>query len=261
MGMKFVLIPAGKFLMGSGASEEGRGPDEGPQHEVEISSPFYMCVNLVTQEQFETLMGSNPAFFTPAGEGRIAVQGVDTRRLPVDNVLFKDATTFCQNLSARSEEKGRSYRLPTEAEWEYACRAGTRTPFAFGDKLIAAQANFNPGEPEVIRKNVPGGQRGTGLQRPSPVGSYPPNAWGLYDMHGNLWEWCADYYDPEYYARSPKVDPFSQQPTGDDKRVVRGGAWSAEVSMCRSAKRLASSSGNKFRMNGIGFRVACTVEK
>jgi formylglycine-generating enzyme required for sulfatase activity len=250
MGMKFVLIPAGKFLMGASASEIGWGADEGPQHEVEISSPFYLCVHLVTQEQFESLMGSNPAHFSPRGQGNLAVQGLDTGRLPVDNVLFGEAMAFCQKLSARPEEKGRAYRLPNEAEWEYACRAGTTTRFAFGDTISTTQANFLSGD--GIVRNV---------RRPTPVGSYPANAWGLFDMHGNLWEWCADSYDPDYYARSPKVNPLNDKPSADDKRVLRGGSFSADMDLCRSAKRYASPGGNKVRFSAVGFRVACTVSK
>ncbi len=168
IGMKLALIPAGTFLMGSPDSELGRCPDEGPQHEVTISRPFYLSIHPVTQREYQTVMGVNPACF-------MANLFKRNPGHPVEQVSWDEAVDFCQRLSSLAAEKhaGRVYRLPTEAEWEYACRAGTTTPFHFGTSLFSIQANID------YNRN-----------RTTKVGSYPPNAWGLYDMHGNVWEWC-----------------------------------------------------------------------
>src|SRR5262249_8488763 len=166
---------------------------------------------------------------------------------------------FCRKLSDLAAEKnaGRAYRLPTEAEWEYACRAGTTTAFHFG-KALSDQANCNG--------NYPYGAAGKGpfLQKTAKVGSYAPNAWGLYDMHGNVAEWCADWYDPDYYKNSPKEDPTGPAkgvvPTGfktDFFRVVRGGCWLDEARGCRAAYRFRLQSSDPYRW--VGLRVACDV--
>jgi formylglycine-generating enzyme required for sulfatase activity len=249
--MKLAFIPAGKFMMGSPASEEERNAEE-VQHEVTITKPFYLGVTLVTQAQFDKVMGKNPSFFHAKGGG-----GPDH---PVDQVLWTDAGEFCQKLSALPEEKkaGRVYRLPTEAEWEYACRAGTTTAFHFGNSLSSKQANFNG--------NYPYGSadKGPYLRRTEKVSSYPANAFGLYDMHGNLWEWCSDWYDPDYYKNSPKEDPkgpakgvVSTGFRNDFFPVVRGGCWLDEARGCRSAYRFRLMPSERYRW--VGFRVACDV--
>jgi formylglycine-generating enzyme required for sulfatase activity len=247
IGMKLTLIPAGKFIMGSPEGEAERDPEE-RQHEVEITKPFYMGIYEVTQGQYEAIQGQkqNTAFFR---------QGQD---FPMDQVRWPQAVAFCSKLSAKIEEKkaGRTYRLPTEAEWEYACRAGKKTVFHFGDALSSKEANF--------KGNFPygGAPKGNFLQKTAKVGSYAPNAWGLYDMHGNVGEWCADYYDPDYYKNSPKQDPKGPAkgvvPTdfsNDFYRVVRGGCWLDEAQACRAAYRFRLQSSEPYRW--VGFRVVC----
>ncbi len=144
IGMKLVLIPAGKFMMGSPKDEKDRGDDE-EQHEVSITKPFYLGVYLVTQAEYEKVMGNNPSWFSAKGDGKDKVKDIDTSLFPVEMVYWNNAIAFCKKLSELPEEKkaGRVYRLPTEAEWEYACRAGTKTVFHYGDSLSSKQANFD----------------------------------------------------------------------------------------------------------------------
>src|SRR5262249_50014349 len=149
--------------------------------------------------------------------------------------------------------RGRTYRLPTEAEWEYACRAGTETPFSvdFGRSLSSAQANFDG------RRPYGSAPRGDFLERTSPVGSYAPNAWGLYDVHGNVWEWCRDCYADDYYKNSPRNDP--KGPATGSERVLRGGSWQNHARLCRSACR--DRAGERYRSLNAGFRVVLEVRK
>jgi formylglycine-generating enzyme required for sulfatase activity len=252
IGMKLVLIPAGKFLMGSPDSESERSSDEGPQHEVEITRPFYLGVFPVTQEQYQRVTGGNPAWFSPAGGGKERVAGRDTRAYPVEMVAWEEAVAFCKKLSALPEEESacRVYRLPTEAEWEYACRAGSATPFHFGDHLASDRANFDGSQPY---RAAPG----LALGRTSAVGSYPANAWGLFDLHGQVWEWCHDWFDREYYRRSARRDPMGPQKSPEQRRALRGGSWYYGGWSCRSAYRHRSEPGNRDAC--IGFRVALVV--
>lgn len=252
LGMKLALIPAGKFVMGSPTTEAERDPRE-VQHEVTITRPFYLGVHTVTQDQYKKVMGKNPSFF----QGKTG--GPDN---PVDQVKPNEAIDFCNKLSALPDEKkaGRVYRLPTEAEWEYACRAGTSTPFHCGSTLSSKQANFNGNHP------YGGADKGPYLRHPEKVGSFPPNAWGLHDMHGNVWQWCNDFYDPDYYSKSPKEDPKGPEkgvmPTGfpdDFFRVVRGGCWLDEGRACRSARRFRLMGHRDAAYRWVGFRVACNV--
>jgi formylglycine-generating enzyme required for sulfatase activity/tRNA A-37 threonylcarbamoyl transferase component Bud32/mono/diheme cytochrome c family protein len=226
IGMKFTLIPKGRFPMGSPNDEDGRGTDE-KLHEVHITRPFYMGVYEVTQEEYEKVMKSNPSFFSAEGKGSRQVEDLDTRRFPVERVSWEDAQEFCRKLSALTAEKkaGRVYRLPTEAEWEYACRGGASkaTPFHCGTRLSSKDANF-----EGIK------------QRTTEVGSFPPNGFGLYDMHGNVQEWCADWYDKDYYADSPREDPTGPTTDTNGFKVLRGGSWDEEAGHCRSAFRRGS---------------------
>jgi formylglycine-generating enzyme len=250
IGMKLALIPAGKFVMGSPATEAERDSEELP-HEVTISKPFYMGVHEVTQRQWEKILGKNPSFFKQANSD-----------YPLEQVRWTEAADFCRRLSDLAAEKtaGRVYRLPTEAEWEYACRAGSTTPFHFGAALSSKLANFDGRFP------YGGADQGPNLAKPAKVGSYPPNAWGLYDMHGNVAEWCADWYDPAYYKNSP-----SENPTGPEKgvvktgfgkdffRVVRGGCWLDEGRALRAAYRFRLQSSEPYRW--VGLRVVCEVPK
>ena len=246
--MRLVLIPAGKFMMGSPATEAGRGSNEGPQHEVTISKPFYMGVFEVTQEQYEQVMGVNPSDFKGA-------------KNPVENVSWDDAVKFCKKLSART---GKTAQLPTEAQWEYACRAGTTTAFHTGDALKPGQANAafpktsNPGVWDRIMawvgKFLP--QKAATIPT-TPAGSFPPNGFGLYDMHGNVLEWCSDWCAASY-ANLPagQAGAKNQDPTGPDSgacRVLRGGCWDFIPQFCRSADRYRFSP--DFRYLDFGFRV------
>ena len=231
IGMEFANIPAGKFLMGSPATEKERSPNE-TQHEVTLTQGFRMGVHEVTQAQYEQVMGKNPSHFKGA-------------TLPVETVSYDDALAFCQKLSDLPAEKaaGRKYRLPTEAEWEYCCRAGTSTPLHFGNELNGTQANCDGNNPYGTTK------KGPYLEKTSPVGSYPANAWGLYDMHGNVWEWCQDWYGD--YPKQSVTDPRGPE-VGSDC-VFRGGGWSDGAANCRSAVRYW---GVPSLRDGFGFRLA-----
>jgi formylglycine-generating enzyme required for sulfatase activity len=254
VGMKLVLIPAGKFKMGSPADEDGYFRDQGPVHDVEITRPFFLGAHEVTQGQYEKVMGANPSSFAATGNDKASrdrVIGLDTSTFPVDSVSWHDAVAFCAKLTALPEEKaaGRAYRLPTEAEWEYACRAGSSTPFHSGDSLSSKQANFNGNFPSG------GGDRGPYLQRTCPVGSYAANVFGLHDMHGNVWEWVADRYGEDYYASSERRDP--QGPESGDRRILRGGSWDNRGKGCRTAFRRGHGPAN--RLSSYGFRVVCVA--
>jgi serine/threonine protein kinase/formylglycine-generating enzyme required for sulfatase activity len=251
IGMEFKLVKPGKFLMGSPPNERGHSDAE-HQHEIEITRSFYMDAYLVTQEQYERVVGNNPSMFSPTGTRKASVKGMDTQQFPVESVSWFDAVEFCRWLSERPEEKskGRAYRLPTEAEWEYACRGGPfiknpSPPFYFGWSLSSTQANFAGGAPFG---NAPIGPY---LFRTSKVGSYPSNSLGLYDFHGNVWQWCSDWYDPEYYKKSPPKDP--QGPERGERRVGRGGFWYGHGIQCRAAIRYFQPPG--FRADFFGFRV------
>jgi formylglycine-generating enzyme required for sulfatase activity len=241
IGMKLALIPAGDFMMGSPEGEGGS--EEHPQHRVRITRPFYLGVCEVTQSEYEAVVGQNPSHFPSKGGQH-----------PVENVSWLDAVRFCNELSEKEGIKplyeivgevvqvldgsGPGYRLPTEAEWEYACRAGTTTRFSFGNN------NTSLGEY--------GWYGGNSDRRTHPVGEKKPNAFGLCDMHGNVWEWCRDGYDAEYYQRSPVVDPPG--PLQAAQRVVRGGCWVDIPRHLRSADRLRPAPGLRFSV--VGFRLA-----
>ncbi|MCY2928864.1 MAG: formylglycine-generating enzyme family protein [Planctomycetota bacterium] len=251
VSMKLVLIPSGTFIMGSPWYEKDRRLEEGPQHEVTISRPFYMGVYEVTQQQYERVMGENPSQHKTIrgweAEYRIDVMNANPARHsggrnPVDSVQWEAAAEFCLKLS---ETVGRRVRLPTEAEWEYACRAGTSTAFNTGQTLSPDQASYNFNY-----------ERPHGASWPTetvPVGSFKPNAWGLYDMPGNVFEWCSDWSDEGYYAKSVKVDP--RGPATGRLRVLRGGAYLFPVRFCRSASRYDLSLRNGAADDCLGFRV------
>jgi formylglycine-generating enzyme required for sulfatase activity len=249
IGMKLVYIPKGTFSMGSPKNETDRRDDE-EEHDVEITKGFYLGMYEVTQGEYEKVMEENPSYFSAKGDGKAKVPE-DTKRFPVERVSYEDAVKFCAKLSGYPEEKQkkRVYRLPTEAEWEYACRGGasSKTPFHFGKSLSSKLANFNGKHP------YGGADECTYLERTCKVGSYQPNGFGLYDMHGNVWEWCSDWYATDYYGKNPKRDSQGPSEKGSD-RVVRGGSWGGHGLICRSAHRI--SIGPSYRCSDQGFRLA-----
>ncbi|MGL4549845.1 MAG: SUMF1/EgtB/PvdO family nonheme iron enzyme [Gemmataceae bacterium] len=222
-GMRFRLIPAGRFLMGADGDDPLAHPDERPRRPVTITRPFWAGVYPVTQAQYQGLAGTNPSSFRPGGRRK----RLNFASLPVERVDFADAEAFCRLL-------GPEYRLPTEAEWEYACRAGTTTRYHFGDDLTADDANANNWQ-----------------KRPSPVGEFAPNGWGLYDTHGNVWEWTADWYEDGYYGTGPDSDPAG--PPGGSSRVTRGGGWGAHPGRVTASCRGTVTPRSRYDCNG--FRV------
>jgi uncharacterized protein (TIGR02996 family) len=240
IGLRLCLLPAGRFRMGSPQGSRHRRDE--PAHEVTLTRPFYLGAFLVTQAQYKLVMGNNPSAFSPEGQYREKVAGLDTSDFPVEQAIWEEATEFCQRLTQREakDRPGWAYRLPTEAEWEHACRAGTTTAFHSGASLSMYQANGDAG-----RKG-----RRKALGRPSAVGSYRPNAFGLYDMHGNVWEWCSDWFGQ--YKPEPRTDP--RGPSGTYGRTCKGGSWRYDASCCRAANR--SGTTVTLRSDILGFRVA-----
>jgi formylglycine-generating enzyme required for sulfatase activity len=233
VALKLVRVPAGEFLMGSSAArDEG---NEVPQHLVRFERPFYIGQFPVTQAQWEAVMGNNPSHHKGSGD------------LPIDRVSWFDCQAFCDALC---KQQRRVFRLPSEAEWEYACRAGTTTTFAFGDTLSPKQANFVPyarlfGKPptdeagyvrEMELLAATPENRVQGKARPTPVGSYPPNAWGIYDMHGNVDEWCDDAWHPNYLG-APVNGTAWMDGADEAIRVLRGGWCAATEFVCTSSAR------------------------
>jgi formylglycine-generating enzyme required for sulfatase activity len=233
IGMKLVLIPKGTFMMGSPERE-----DE-PQHQVTISKDYYLGVTEVTQGQYEKVIGKNPSRFQKSSRFQeFRVRGSDTSMYPVEDVWWKEAEEFCKKLSDLPEEKkaGRVYRLPTEAEWEYACRAGSKSAYSFGE------SSKSLGDYAWFYENSNG--------QTHPVGEKKANAWGLYDMQGNVWEWCSDWYGQ--YPKGAVSDPVG--PREGSFRVIRGGSYFSEAANCRSANHNRHDPSDRFHY--YGFRVA-----
>jgi len=230
-----VAIPGGTFWMGAPDSE---GSDaERPRHQVMVA-PFWMGKFVVTQAQYVVVMGNNPSRFISANR-------------PVEQVSWHDAMEFCQKLSKKGK---RQFRLPSEAEWEYACRAGTTTSFYFGETISTNQANYDSKYPYETGQN--------GVYRPETkdVGSFPPNAFGLYDMHGNVWEWCLDHWHDSYVGAPTDGIAWIDEDVEDTAtRLVRGGSWSFNPGYCRSAYRSDSFARKAFSV--IGFRIVCSSPK
>ena len=272
-GLEMVVIEAGEFQMGSSLKEPGHRVDE-ILHRVRISEPFLLGEHEVTQGQFQEVMEFAPSHFMSESDGKEKVLRLDTGEFPVERVTWFDAVAFCNRLSKRDGYKpyykmanvqrdgesveradlaiegGNGYRLPTEAEWEYACRASTTQRFHFGTSVSGRKANC------VSRSVVLYGSAGKekSLGRTTKVGSYKPNAFGLYDMHGNVAEWCWDWYTKDYYARSLPEDPVG--PDRGHHRVLRGGSWLVNELSCRSASRFYLTADQ--RKYFAGFRVART---
>jgi formylglycine-generating enzyme required for sulfatase activity len=245
--MKLVLIPPGEYEMGSTPEEVAREleegkihkmpqwyfdriPPEAPRHHVRITKPFYLGMYPVTQAEYEKVMGVNPSATKLAGK--------DTSRHPVERLNWDEAMEFCHKLSTMPSEQAaaHSYRLPTEAQWEYACRAGTTTRWYTGDDEAEVM------DAAWFYTNAQGMEH--------PVGEKKPNAWGLYDMHGNVWQWCQDWYDKDYYVKSPADDPAG--PPDGSERVRRGGGWDGMAGIGRSACRFSREPAGK--ISGLSFR-------
>jgi len=226
--MELVLVRPGEFKMGSPEGEAGREAQEAP-HRVSIRRPFFLGRREVTQGEWRKVMGTSPSRFRDCGPS-----------CPVESVTWIEARAFVAKLGALD---GEDLRLPTEAEWEYACRAGTVTAFSTGDALGTDQANVELGFPD--RGSPPAEGRGSTM----PVGSFPPNPWGLYDMHGNVWEWCEDDACP--YPEGPAADPVGRCASG--RRIIRGGSWHFGADSARCALRYTHAPGD--RGFSLGFRI------
>jgi len=235
IGMKFVLIPAGTFTMGSPSTRTGNET----KHQVTISRPFYMQTTEVTQGQWKAIMGSNPSEFIFCGDD-----------CPVEQVTWNEVQDFIRTLNRR--EGTDKYRLPTEAEWEYAARAGTTTPFNTGNCLSTEKANYDGNYP------YPGCPKGENRRKTVRVGSFSPNAWGLYDMHGNVWEWVQDWYGS--YPLGSVTDPVGPASRLGWYRVFRGGGWDLGGELgCRSAYRGFKYGDPGTKCHARGFRLASTI--
>jgi formylglycine-generating enzyme required for sulfatase activity len=231
IGLEMVLIPAGKFQIGSPINEVERSSEESPRHIVNIPS-FLMSRFPITQRQWKVVMDNNPAIFIGNGDR------------PVETISWDEAQIFCQKLTERTDN---FYRLPSESEWEYACRAGTITAFSFGETIAANLANFNGAAPYLYAP------KGISNFTTTEVGTYPANGFGLHDMHGNVWEWCADHWHDDYDLLPQDGSAWTE--TGDHScRVIRGGSWRDPAHYCRSAKRAQNAANQGDRVTG--FRVA-----
>jgi formylglycine-generating enzyme required for sulfatase activity len=270
-GLDMVSIPAGSFTMGSPPDESERQPNEGPQHHVTIAS-FFIGASPVTQAQWSAVVSArpdrirrdldpNPSFF----------KGID---LPVESITWNQAEEFCLRLAALT---GRPYRLPSEAEWEYACRAGTATPFTFGPTVTPELANYcgtrgaicGDSDGRSVASDLYGGVKyGSGAYGQGPTGifrgtttrpgTFPPNRFGLYDMHGNVGEYCLDKRS-ENYADVPRDGSAALAGPRDSERILRGGSWSHNPAICRSAYRDSIAPGEMGWQGRIGLRVVCTL--
>ena len=272
-GLETAIIDAGDFQMGSPLKEPGRRVDEIP-HRVRINQPFLLGKHEVTQRQFQQVMAFAPSHFMNTADGKAKVLQLDTSDFPVERVTWFDAVAFCNRLSKKDGyapyykmanvqhdgnsitqavltiEGGNGYRLPTEAEWEYACRASTIQRFHFGSISNNKKANFIARGPSFYGTR----SKAKSMGRTAKVGSYQPNMWGLYDMHGNVAEWCWDWYARDYYAHADPKNPAG--PDGGHHRVLRGGSWLVNEASCRSASRFYLTGDQ--RKYFAGFRVART---
>jgi sulfatase modifying factor 1 len=251
IGMLFVLIPAGRFKMGSELSAEETArrfhdkaevfADEHPQHDVHISKAFLIGVYEVTNVQYRQFRSDH---YSGDYEG----ESLNADLQPATSVSHDDVMAFCSWLSKR---QGVACRLPTEAEWEYACRAGSQTPYPWGESISGRYCNFADVNAQSLLWRDETSDDGYAVT--APVGSYPANSFGLYDMIGNVWEWCSDWYGEEYYAESPANDPSGPTRNWTVNRVLRGGSWMNAPSFCRSSFRMKASQANRSANNG--FRV------
>ena len=241
--LEMMLIPGGTFIMGSPKEEENSMDSERPQHEVTIE-PFFMGKYQVTQAQWR-FVAQLPQVNRELEQDPSHFKG-DNR--PVEQVSWEDAVEFCDRLS---QYTGRTYRLPSEAEWEYACRAGSAKPFAFGDTITTNEVNYDG---NYTYGNAPKGEyRG----RTTPVGTFQPNAFGLYDMHGNVWEWCQDSWHSNYKGAPTDGSAWLDNEESSNRKLLRGGSWGINPANCRSAFRYDNDL--DYRIGNFGFRVVCSA--
>jgi len=234
--LHMVLVPAGEFLMGTAGNN-----DREFQHKVKLTKPFYMGQIELTQEQWQAMLGENPSNFK--GNDR---PGAPWR--PVEQVSWNDINEKLLPKLQSHAPKGMAFKLPTEAQWEYACRSGTTGEFFFGETISADQANYN------ANYTIGPGRRGRFRQETTPAGMFPPNAWGLHEMHGNVGEWCEDWYDQNFHKQGPAENPVNRKaPDKGGARVLRGGYWSFNPDSCRSAYRGRSTPGGRDSI--LGFRL------
>jgi len=252
--MEFVSIPAGEFMMGSSDSDTAANLDEKPLHRVVITKPFYLGQYEVTHEQWHAVMDDNPKYDNWSPD--------KGRNTPVETVSWDDCQAFLAKLNEKHGNRGLNFSLPTEAQWEYAARAGSTTKWCFGDDeaSLVKYAWYAWGGPNPHENTLKNGEIAKSTH---PVGQKKPNAWGLYDMHGNVQEWCQDWYgglttgipsDRDYYWNSPLEDPTG--PVTGYKRVCRGGRWGSADRECRAASRAQYSPG--VNTGTLGFRVCCS---
>jgi eukaryotic-like serine/threonine-protein kinase len=235
VSLPMVKVPAGNFMMGSPESEKGRVENESPQHQVTLKE-FYIGQTEITQSQYQAIMSDNPSKF----------KGNDR---PVERIDWNQAKEFCRRLSIKT---GRTYTLPSESQWEYACRAGTTTPFTFGETITSNVANYegNYNGKESYRNEPKGVNRATTTD----VMTFPPNAFGLYDMQGNVWEWCADTWNDTYEGAPTDGSVWLDE---SPNMLLRGGAWSERPELCRSTSRIGNLP--EIRVDAFGFRIVCAT--
>jgi formylglycine-generating enzyme required for sulfatase activity len=237
VAMDMLWVPSGTFTMGSPTTEAGRQSDREDEHNVSLTQGFYLGKYEVTQAQYEAVIGTNPSEFNATGNGN----------RPVEKVNWTEAVAFCTQLTTQEQAAGRlpagwAYVLPTESQWEYACRAGTTTAYSWGATIASSNANYN----------WDGGVNdGNDFKQTRDVGQYAANPWGFFDMHGNVWEWTADWYQAAYPIGNPVIDPTG--PASGSYRVIRGGSWNNTGPYLRSAARYSNTP--SYRSYGFGFRV------
>jgi formylglycine-generating enzyme required for sulfatase activity len=256
-GLDMVLVHGGIFLMGSPEDEVDRLDNEGPQHELRVAS-FFMAKYPITQAQWRVVAGL-PPMERSLDPDPSKFKGDNH---PVEFVNWYEAVEFCDRLSRLT---GREYRLPSEAEWEYACRAGTTTPFHVGETITTDLANYRGVNDHGLEwiGNYDQGPKGIYRQETTEMGSFPPNAFGLYDMHGNVWEWCQDHWHDNYKDAprdgKPWLFPEERKSGNDHDRVLRGGSWISPPRSCRSACRDLAYLAT--RNDDLGFRVVCSAAR
>lgn len=251
LGMTFIWCPPGEFRKGSPPLEPKReivaGASRERPHRVRLTKGFWLAQYETTQAEYAAVMGANPSAFSATGTLKDRPEALYTDRFPVESISYAEAVEFCKRLALA---EGREYRLPTDAEWEYACRAGTSTAFSWGSTSNGRLANQNGSHPYETT------EKGPNLTRTTVVGHYPANLWGFHDMHGNVWEWCSDPFQNAPPGTDFEIDPLG--PLTSEERLHRGGAWDETCQNGRSAARHGIHKG--FRGHMVGFRIAINAE-